>query len=132
MDREPEISAREDYYLCEDCGASLMGDELVEHRWTEWTEAGRMPCASLSCPACGSEAIAEAHPCNNPDCSRHALDGAVLCEPCFDALVKKYLAFMNGLTPAEQYQVEWWCDGNGLVEVSEKLRKAGEWLDSRL
>jgi transposase-like protein len=132
MDYEPTTITQHDRYLCDDCGASLCGSDLVHHRWIEWTPGGMMPCGDYTCPACGSDLVVEAHECNNEECDRHAREGDILCEECYDALVKKYLAFVNGLTPAEQAQVDAWMEDHHLMDMADRLRKSGEWLDSRL
>ena len=132
MDREIDTCGYEGCYLCEDCGANLRDDNLVKRTWTEPTEVGPMPCCEWICPACGSDAIVEAHECNNPDCYNHAHDRAILCEECYGALVKKFCAFLSGLTPAEAAQVDEWTEGEYLSAIKDNLKRSDEWLDSRL
>ncbi len=132
MDNEMRTISEYGCWLCEDCGASLRAEDLVEHSWTEWTPGGSMPCAEWTCPTCGSEAVVEAHECNNADCDRHAPEGSILCEACYSALVKKFCAFLSELTPAEAAQVDEWTEGEYVSAIKDNLKRSGEWLDSRL
>lgn len=132
MDYEPTMTTQYDRYLCDDCGASLYGSDLVHHRWVEWTPGGVMPCSDYTCPACGSDLVVEAHECNNDECDRHAREGEILCEECYGKLVKKFCAFLAGLTPAEAAQVDEWTEGEYLSAIKSNLQRSDNWLDSRL
>ncbi len=117
-------------YICDRCGCQMDSPDWVDAS-IDLGEIGIKPEWVAVCPDCGSEDLTAAHDCAN-DCGNLAECDAELCDECFGKLVKKLLAFVDDLTPAEREVVSRLNEGENIVNIRDAIRKSGEWLDSRL
>lgn len=117
-------------YKCDRCGCEMDSPEWVDAS-IDLGEIGVKPEWAAVCPECGSEELTPMHDCAN-DCGNLAEYDAELCDECFGKLVKKLLAFVDDLTPAEREVVGRLNEDENIVNIRDAIRKSGEWLDSRL
>ncbi len=112
-------------YLCLDCERTF--DEPMRRGALSYVSGiGIMSEHWDECPWCGSENISEAHACENPDCCNAAIKDEELCESCQRAFERKFVAFMDALTPAERKYLNQITESEYLDDVADKLRKCGE------
>jgi RNA polymerase subunit RPABC4/transcription elongation factor Spt4 len=116
--------------ICQKCGCSFDEPDWVDAS-IDLGELGVKPEWIAVCPYCGSEDFLPAHDCAN-NCGNFAEEDKELCDECFGKLIKKYISFVDSLTPAEQDALNALTEDVYVCDFKEALRRSGEWLDSRL